>query len=127
MPHLIYLKTPPLEVAARRFAPCQAVTNGWRVKLTQCYIASNGRALLVDAVAVRSGFSQHFYLLAELKGERLTLRVDPHTNVEKNEGVKRTLLLLRDWLLDGWTGAELEKTNLEADLLAESPSPREAL
>ena len=65
----------------------------------------------------RSGFVQTFYALVEQKGDKLTLRIDPHTAVERNEGVKRTLCAIRDTILAGNPHLAFDKSNLPPDIL----------
>lgn len=117
MPHIIYRGKAALEEVHARFAPAKREDNGWILKLTLCLISHDRRILAFETVAVRSGFSQNFYLRAEQKGDSVTLRVDPHTNVEKNEGVHRALLMVRDLVLQISPDLVFEKSNLRQDLL----------
>jgi hypothetical protein len=118
VPHIILRGHADLPAVHARFQPARCDANGWVIKVQQCFLSATGRTLLLEGVAARSGFVQTFYILAEQKDDRVTLRIDPHTNVEKNEGVKRSLLLVRDLLLAITPGLELENTNLPPELLA---------
>lgn len=117
MPHIILRGHADLAGVHSRFQAVRCDANGWIVKVQQCFLSATGRTLLLEGVAARSGFVQTFYILAEQKDDRVTLRIDPHTNVEKNEGVKRSLVLVRDLLLAITPSLELDNTNLHPDLL----------
>lgn len=124
MPHIILRGHADLAAVHGRFQPARCDSNGWIVKVQQCFLSATGRTLLLEGVAARSGFVQTFYVMAEQKDDRVTLRIDPHTNVEKNEGVKRSLVLVRDLLLTVTPGLVFENTNLPPDYL-EAGTPRE--
>jgi len=121
VPHIILGGHADLAAVHARFQPVRCDANGWIVKVQQCYLASTGRTLLLEGVAARSGFVQTFYILAEQKDDRVTLRIDPHTNVEKNEGVKRSLALVRHLLQAVTPGLVMENTNLPPDYLQTGP------
>ena len=118
MPHIIYKGIADLRAAHSTFEAMKADSNGWLIRLNQLYLTSNGETLLFDCTAVRSGFVQGFYALAEQKGNRVTLRIDPHTSVARNEGVKRTLLIIRDYLLRTSPNLEFDKSNLPPEILS---------
>ena len=118
MPHIVFRGQAGLQQAFEAFAASRGEDNGYLIKLQECYLASTRRTLLVEALAVRSGFSQSFYLLAEQKGATVTVRVDPHTNVEKNEGVKRAVSALARLVLAHSEGLVVERSNLPEDILA---------
>ena len=120
MPHLIYGWTADLAAVHRDFKPMQRQDNGWILKALFCYLSHDSRILIFECIAVRSGFSQNFFLRAEQKGESVTFRVDPHTNVEKNEGVKRMLLAVRDLVVSANSHMKFEKSNLPPELLGNS-------
>lgn len=118
MPHIIYKGIADLRAAHSSFEAMKDDSNGWIIRLNQLFLSSNGETLLFDCTAVRSGFAQGFYALAEQKADRVTLRIDPHTSVARNEGVKRTLLVIRDYLLRTSPNLEFEKSNLPPEILS---------
>ncbi len=123
MPHIIYKGEGNLAGFHAGFSPVKTDSNGWILKLNQVFITPNGRTLIVECTAVRSGFVQAFYALVEQKGTQVTLRVDPHTSVERNEGVKRALVLVGERLVAVSPGLTFDKTNLTRELLGEEPVP----
>lgn len=117
MPHIIYKGTADLAAAHAAFSPVTRNENDWIIKLMHAYLSEDRTALLFETVSVRSGFSQNYYARAEIKSGQITIRVDPRTNVEKNEGVKRGLVAIRDFLLSLEPGLVFDKTNLPDELL----------
>lgn len=122
MPHIILRGACDLAAVASRFTPARADGNGWIIRLKEFYLSSTARNALVDCTAVRSGFSQDFYLRIELKGEGLTVRVDPYMRIERNEGVQRAILGVARFLMQVDPALRLEKTNFPPELAAEIPA-----
>ncbi|MBX7245878.1 MAG: hypothetical protein K1X53_10290 [Candidatus Sumerlaeaceae bacterium] len=121
MPHIICTGVTDIRPVHAQFVPDRYDSNGWLIKTMKCYLDQTGRNLLIEAVAVRSGFSQNFYILVEHKENSLTIRIDLHTNVEKNEGVKRTLLVIRDLVASHNPALAVDKTNLPPEMMGETP------
>jgi hypothetical protein len=123
LPHIIYKGTADLPAVQSQFNPVTRNENGWIVKMVHCYMSEDRNLLLFETLSVRSGFSQNYYTRAEQKGPQVTIRMDPHTNVEKNEGVKRSLLAVRDLVLAASPDLEFCKSNLGPELLSPQPNP----
>ena len=116
MPHIILSGSTELRAAFEKFAPRRADSNGWIIKIKNCLISGDSTLLLFDCTAVRSGFSQDFYIRAESKAERLTVRVDPYMKIERNEGVQRTIAAIAK---DLRSDMPLDKSNLPPEILQE--------
>lgn len=119
MPHILLRGEPDLAAAAQRFAPARADGNGWIIRLKEFYVATARRNVLVDCTAVRSGFSQDFYIRIEVKGSGVTVRVDPYMRIERNEGVQRAILGIVRFLMAGDPSLQFDKTNFPPELIAE--------
>lgn len=120
MPHAILKGHADLPAINRLFQPAQQQQGGWILKLRGCFVSSDTAKLLFDCTAVRSGFSQDFYVRAEQKQDAITVRVDPYMRIERNEGVQRCVLLIAGLLLEQ-QGDRLsfEKSNLPPEILSE--------
>lgn len=118
MPHIILKGEADLRRISEKFQPQRADSNGWIVKLKNCFLSTEASMLIFDCTAVRSGFSQDFYLRAEVKSGRITVRVDPYMRIEKNEGVQRTIVAVTDLINSGVeTPLPVDKSNLPPDVL----------
>lgn len=119
MPHAILKGAADFPHFASQFQPSQVTEQGWILKLRGCYVASDARNLLFDCTAVRSGFSQDFYIRAEQKKDAVTVRVDPYMRIERNEGVQRCVLLIAAQLLSQQSPRlAFEKSNLPPEILS---------
>lgn len=116
MPHIIFSGTPDFELFHNQFEPYKGTSNDWLLKIQHCYISESGKTLIFDCTAVRSGFSQDFYIRAEKKDDRVTVRVDPYMRIEKNEGVQRAIYDISVKLKGLYPGLVISKTNLPENL-----------
>lgn len=117
MPHIILSGTPDLRDVHAPFASFRADSNGWIIKVQHCLISENARTLVFDCTAVRSGFSQDFYIRAESKEERVSVRVDPYMRIERNEGVQRAIVAITNLIQQRCPGLIFSKSNLPEDVL----------
>ncbi len=120
MPHIILKGEADLHCISETFQPQRADSNGWIIKLKNCFISSEASMLIFDCTAVRSGFSQDFYIRAEVKSGRITVRVDPYMRIEKNEGVQRAILAVTAVVNGGVDNPlPVDKSNLPAEVLGD--------
>ena len=118
MPHVIHTGIADLGAIHAQFQAITVTDDGWILKLLKAYLANDKRSILFEATAVRSGFSVNFYVLAEQKKESVTVRVDPRTNVEKNDGVKRAVAMASELLSKSTPHLRFDKTNLPPFIFA---------
>ncbi|MGI8908072.1 MAG: hypothetical protein ACR2IE_16465 [Candidatus Sumerlaeaceae bacterium] len=119
LPHVILKGQADLSRFISCFQPCQRNEAGWILKLRCCYLSSDTSKLLFDCTAVRSGFSQDFYIRTEQKQGSVTVRVDPTMRIERNEGVHRCVLMIAAQLLEQQSECLiLDKSNLPPEILA---------
>lgn len=116
MPHIILSGSTNLRSAFDQFESHRADSNDWIIKIKNCLICGDATLLLFDCTAVRSGFSQDFYIRVESKADRLTVRVDPYMKIERNEGVQRTIASIAKELRGT---LPLDKSNLPPEILKE--------
>ena len=117
MPHIILAGEAALESFHKIFEAYKGDSNGWLIKIQNCLLSQTGKTLIFDSTAVRSGFSQDFYIRAELKDGRITVRVDPYMRIEKNEGVQRTIYTIASQLKNHFPKLTLSKTNFPDNLV----------
>lgn len=119
MPHVILSGTPDFAAVQSNFTQFRKDSNGWIIKIQNCLISSDKNLLLFDCTAVRSGFSQDFYIRAESKEGRVSVRVDPYLRIERNEGVQRAIVTVAARLREVSPELVLSKSNLADSLLAD--------
>lgn len=117
MPHIILSGIPDFWEVHKPFTAFRADSNGWIIKVQHCLISENAKTLVFDCTAVRSGFSQDFYIRAEAKEDRVTVRVDPYMRIERNEGVQRAIVAITKIIQDRCSNLTFSKSNLPEDVL----------
>jgi hypothetical protein len=119
MSHVSLTTDATLEAVHKIFAPKRCDGGGWIVRLKESFLAGLHPTMLIDASAVRSGFSQDFFLRLDLRDNLITIRVEPLTIVEHNEGVQRAILGAAGLVASVATTVEVAKYNLVPELRAE--------
>lgn len=118
MPHIILSGKFDFDELWKRFESFRADSNGWIIKVQNCLNSSRDGTLVFDCTAVRSGFSQDFYLRVEDKGT-ISVRVDPYMRIERNEGVQRAIVAVADYVREHSSSVVLVKSNLSPEVLVE--------
>ncbi|MCX7625498.1 MAG: hypothetical protein N2Z21_04735 [Candidatus Sumerlaeaceae bacterium] len=119
MPHVIFHGSAELKEAWSRFLPQLRNEAGWITKITDCLLAYHGRCMLYESTAVYHGVTHNFYVRVEQKDRQITVRIEPRTNVEKNDGVKWAVAMVAKSLRDTFPqGLVFEKSNLPEHMLA---------
>jgi hypothetical protein len=73
---------------------------------------SRDRTPLIQALVVEPRVNRKFYVLLVEKPEGLLVRLDPLTDPEKTDGVKRLLALVAEWIRRVSPGSCFGTTNL---------------
>jgi hypothetical protein len=107
MPHVVMDGPVDLRGYAEAFQPVLIRKGGDVLRADRVYVEREGRAVLVEALAVEAGRKLPFYILVSGHDRGgATVRVDPMTHPERSEGVQELV------------------AHIGADLLARNPSAR---
>jgi hypothetical protein len=117
MPHVILAGKVDLCAIAKDFQPHVRNDCGWITKLTDYFVAAAGNSALFEALAVAQGVTHNFFVRVEQKGDEVSVRIDPRTNVEKNDGVKRAVAIASAVLRHHVPSLSVKRTNLPQDIL----------
>lgn len=98
MPHVVLKGPLTPEDVWLGFRPQECAEAGTIVKATECYLKDDKSVALIKAVLVERGFTRNFLVRLTHHDGELTLSVEPMTNVDRSEGVKRCIGLFA-WLL----------------------------
>lgn len=120
MSHLALRTDATLSSVQKTFAPRRCDGGGWIVRLKESFIAALRPTMLMDAAAVRSGFSQDFFLRIDWREGIVTIRVEPLTIVEHNEGVQRAIIGAAVLVAAAGTQTTIDKYNLVPELRDET-------
>jgi len=121
MPHIQIVGAATLEQLAERFEPLSGRYGDIICKATAFFLNARDRTALVQSLVVEPRVTRKFYVLLAEKPDGLMVRLDPLTDPEKTEGVKRLLALVADWIRRASPGSAYGTTNLQEFLIPPSP------
>ena len=115
MPHVILRGKISIDRFNREFKPLLEETGEWLIKAEEIYVEQAGLRAIIPATVVEEGHSQSFYIRISTteKNNRLTVRLDPATDPIKTRGVKRSIGLIGEAVLNSLTEASVERHNLQ--------------
>jgi len=120
MPHIQILRAARLEDLAQTFESLTSRHGETIVKATAFYLNARDRMALVQALVVEPRITRKFYVLLVEKADGLMVRLDPLTDPEKTDAVKRLLALVADWIRRTSPQSSYGTTNLQDFLIPDS-------
>lgn len=112
MPHIQVVGAAPLEQLVDRFEPINYRSGPTICKTSAIFLNSRDRTALIQALVVEPHVQRKFYILLAERPEGLMVRLDPLTDPEKTDAVKRLVALVADWVRRASPGARYGTTNL---------------
>lgn len=98
---------------AREFEPLILRRGEDTLRADRVYVEREGRALLIESVAVEAGRKLPFYILVSRHDRGgATVRIDPMTHPERSPGVRELVARVGADLLGKSPGARVRVTNL---------------
>ena len=119
MPHIIVEGPASLERLYQNFEPDSIRNDATIIKFQEMYLNVSKQAALVDCVVVEDGLPQKFYALLTQRSSGITVRLDPMTDPQKTDGVKRLVAILGHWLKSQDPACKYGKHNLAEFLIDE--------
>jgi len=86
---------------------------GTIIRSTNSFISSDGSLILVETIVIESGSKNQFFAIINQRDDGIVVRIYPGTDVEKTNGVKRSLAEIGKQILSKFQGTKIGKTNLE--------------
>ena len=131
MPHAVFEPAPPLEEFWRGFTPFKVVGPDRAIIETRAsFLRQDHEAVVIEALALEIGPPQHFFVICDRRGERVTVRCAPLVPVARTDGVMEIVRLVARQFRDA--GGTVLRTNLDLDAPlddfgnSETPSPEDA-
>ncbi len=114
MPHVVIKGGFSISDYGRIFLPLYE-NEEWLIKIDEYFIERGGSKALLPVVVVEEGHSQKFYvkISANEENHSFTIRLDPSTDPVKTIGVKRSLALVTESILEKYKEATVVRHNLQ--------------
>jgi hypothetical protein len=116
VPHVVLLGPVTIDECQRRFEPAVWREGDRLIKVERFYRETDGRAALIETLVVDRGHTQKFFIQLAPKGEGITVRLEPLTDPEKTDGVRRALALVAHAIRRA-SGCAYGRSNIEEHLI----------
>ncbi len=117
MPHIVLENITSTKEAYDVIVPFVEKTDGYILKVTEKYLSSSGKSVLIESLAIGGGINQNFFIELSQKQNSLTVRLFPLTDPEKTPGVKKIMALVAKQIKDADPVIRYGKTNLQDFLI----------
>ena len=94
MPHVIIEGPASIENFYQSFRPIHIREQDIIIKVKDVYLNTTKTVALLDCIVVEDRTPNTFYILLTQKNNRITVRLDPLTDPEKTDGIKRLLAIV---------------------------------
>ena len=94
MPHVVIEGPSSVETFYQEFEPINIREYETIMKVKDVLLNTNKMKVLLECVVVEDRISHMFYTVVSQKDGKVTVRLDPLTDPEKNYGVKRLLAIV---------------------------------
>jgi hypothetical protein len=99
MPHVVIEGPVSIEDIWMAYAPIQRTEGDWVFKTEDCYLSNDKTELLVRCMVVESGYARKFFVRLYQRDKSLTLKLEPLTDPEKTDAVRRLLGIMTEGIL----------------------------
>ena len=86
--------------------------NGTIIRTTNSFISRDETIILVETLVIEQGSKIQFFAIISQRDDGIVVRIFPGTEIEKTNGVKRSLAELGKQILSKFEGTKISKTNL---------------
>lgn len=119
MPHIVIEGPLSLEDIWMAYHHLDITESGTRFKTEGCFMSHDKTELLVAALVVEQGYPKKFYVRLHEHENSLTIKLDPLTDPEKTDGVRRLLAIFGERILTAEPEAHIVRTNIKPFLRIE--------
>ena len=125
MPHAVITGPVSPELAYRELRPFRLKDGDVVLKLGEGYLGRTGRQVLFEATAVEGPprVSRRFFVELTSRDDGLTVRLNPLTDTEKTEGVRRLVAAVAARVVALRDEARIERSNVDRFLAESGAAP----
>lgn len=91
MPHVIVEGPASVERFYQEFVPIDIQDGEALIKVREVYLGTDKNHALLNCIVIEDRIAHKFYAILAQKASGITVRLDPLTDPEKTDGVKRLL------------------------------------
>ncbi len=117
MPHVILNGPASVEQYYLAFEPLNIRKDGRIMKAKDAFICVDRTKVLLECVVVEDRVSQMFYIALSHKAGKISVHLDPLTDPERNDAVKRLLAIVAHQLKSQNSTCRYESHNLAGFLV----------
>ena len=110
MPHIVFGERIDLEDFSKKFTEVFQ-KEPFLIKITNIFIDKEKLTALLPTIVI-SEIHQQFLIEISTRKSKTTIRLYPNTDPEKTDGVKTSMALLAQQIMNHYPGFEITKTNL---------------
>jgi hypothetical protein len=119
MPHVVIHGPLTLEDIWLAYTHVDVTQKDIRFKTEGCYLEQDKKELLVRCLVVERGFAKKFFVRLHQRPDEITIKLEPLTDPEKTDGVRRLLGMFAERILTAEPEARVTQTNIQAFLRGE--------
>jgi hypothetical protein len=119
MPHVIVEGPVSVERFYQEFTPTSLREGETIIKIRDVYLSAGKRKALIDCIVVEDRLAHPFYAAMSQKDAGITVYLDPLTDPEKTDGVKRVVAILGHSLKSQNSAFRYGKHNLTGFLIVD--------
>jgi hypothetical protein len=82
------------------------------IRTSNTYLSKDEETILIETLVIEQGAKHQFFAIISQRDDGIVVRIYPGTDVEKTNGVKRSLAELGKQVLGKFEGTKIGKTNL---------------
>ncbi|MBZ0258692.1 hypothetical protein K8I31_21685 [bacterium] len=119
MPHVVLSGRFLLSEWRQDFTALHEQTQNWIIKVDELFVEHGGERAILPATVIEEGHPQNFYIRVSSADtqQRHTIKLDPLTDPIKTKGVKRSIAVIAETLINRRPSLVIETHNLSGFFL----------
>ena len=113
IPHVVLKGNIQIEEIFRNLDPIFIKEDGLIIRVTNSFLSQDNETILVETLVIEEGNKNQFFIVINQREDGIVIRIFPGTDVEKTDGIKRSLAELAKQILSNYSTLKVGKTNLQ--------------
>ena len=82
------------------------------IRSTNSFLSKDETLILLETLVIENGVKNQFFMMINQRDDGVVVRIHPMKDIEKTNGVKRSLAEIGNQIIVKFEGAKIGKTNL---------------